>query len=73
MPFVLKLLRYNDFLAPTISLAGNLFLLYLILTVNKMATKQIRFILIPSCIIDMLLAVATYAQMPVSFVFEFSL
>ena len=73
MTFLLQLLRYNDFLAPTIALLGNVLLLYLVLTVNKMTANQIRFVLIPSCILDMLLALTTYGLMPVSWILSYRL
>lgn len=64
---MLKLLKYNDMIAPIFSIIGNVLLFYLILTVNKLNMKQISFVLIPNCILDIALALMTFAMAPVSF------
>ena len=67
MTLILQLLQYNDFIATSIAIGGNLLLLYLILTVNKFNIKKTNIILLPNCIIDILTAIVIVVSQPVSF------
>uniref|UniRef100_A0AC35EXJ0 G-protein coupled receptors family 1 profile domain-containing protein n=1 Tax=Panagrolaimus sp. PS1159 TaxID=55785 RepID=A0AC35EXJ0_9BILA len=64
MTFILKLLRYNDMIASSLGILSNLFLIFLIFTVNKPNLKQMSYTLLQNCYLDLLLAVVTLISEP---------
>ena len=66
LAMLLKLLRFNDIVAPVFAICGNVVLLYLILTTDKINMKRISIVLIPNCILDILLALLIFSMAPVN-------
>ena len=66
MTVLLKLLFFNDTIAGLIAICCNLLLLFLIFKVKNVAIKDIKIILVPNCILELITSIVTVLTQPVS-------